>query len=164
MINENLYPCELFLFQRPAWPWERHITYCDGFEHMRYHIAQICTQDPTNNKRFLVTLGQKGTITLFHTFNVPSNSHYIARMMNDAKNLHPSMEIILSAPLSFEQEVDLLKKKNINYILMRDSGHKRSYQKVKAAHKCHVHILMLKRPCHKLGKKFSSITSILEQL
>ncbi|MFK5978950.1 MAG: cobalt-precorrin-6A reductase [Rhizobiaceae bacterium] len=99
------------------------------------------------------------------SFSKLRNTRFIARMIEPPASKFPGLDILIAKPSNnLDTEIELLKTKKITHIVCRNSGGTGAWQKLLAARKLQLSVIMIERPAALAGKTFSSVEALIASI
>ena len=100
-------------------------------------------------------------------FSKPNDVRFIARMIElpNPKPAISNLEILIGKPSSdLEKEIALLRHHKISHLVCRNSGGTGAWQKLLAARKLKLPVIMIERPAAPTGPTFSNIETLFSSI
>lgn len=95
-------------------------------------------------------------------FSNRKDIRFIARMIEPPASKFANLEILIAKPSNnLEAEMELLETNCITHIVCRNSGGTGAWQKLLAARKLQLPVIMIERPAAPAGKTFSSVDALI---
>lgn len=111
----------------------------------------------------LLTIGKKE----LSAFEEIEGVHFVVRMVKEPENDLPlsDYEVVVGhPPFTVDEECALLKDKKIRLMVTKNSGGLKTREKIKAARKQKISVVMIQRPVAEPGDQVSSVTHALDWL
>lgn len=98
-------------------------------------------------------------------FSERKDIRFIARMIEPPASEFTNLEILIAKPSNIlEAEIELLESNRITHIVCRNSGGTGAWQKLLAARKLQLPVIMIERPTPPAGKTFSSVEALIASI
>ena len=98
-------------------------------------------------------------------FSKRKDIRFIARMIEPPASEFANLEILIAKPSNnLEAEIELLETNRITHIVCRNSGGTGAWQKLLAARKLKLPVIMIERPTAPAGKTFSSVDALIASI
>ncbi|PCI05546.1 MAG: cobalt-precorrin-6A reductase [Hyphomicrobiales bacterium] len=98
-------------------------------------------------------------------FSKRKDIRFIARMIEKPTSEFTNLEILIAKPSNIlKAEIELLETNRITHIVCRNSGGTGAWQKLLAARKLQLPVIMIERPTPPAGKTFSSVDALIASI
>lgn len=142
-------------FIRPEWKANREDRWLSVPD-----LAKAVDALPENATAFLA-LGSQHLVP----FSKRKDIRFIARMIEPPASDFANLEILIAKPSNdLETEIKLLETNHITHIVCRNSGGIGAWQKLLAARKLQLPVIMIERPATPTGKTFSSVDALIASI